>query len=163
MVGVCGLVEQVFPSYRTSVRKDLAVESKGWMSAAGELPHPLRADAATLPPFELGALEPPHVEAREVKDMLTDYRLALGRHLLAEERRLAYVAFTRARHDLLLTGSHLAKSSAKPRAMSRFLAELRRRDLVSPYGPGFTDHDPEATNPLVTRVRMGLWPHTVSR
>ena len=162
VVGVCGLVEQVFPSYRTSVRKDLAVESKGWMSAAGELPHPLRADAATLPPFELGALEPPHVEAREVKDMLTDYRLALGRHLLAEERRLAYVAFTRARHDLLLTGSHLAKSSAKPRAMSRFLAELRRRDLVSPYGPGFTDHDPEATNPLVTRVRTGLWPHTAA-
>ncbi|MCL3778034.1 MULTISPECIES: ATP-dependent DNA helicase [unclassified Actinomyces] len=158
VVVVCGLNEEVFPSYRSRATEDLTVSAGGWMTSAQELPHPLRADAATLPPFELALLEPPAVDKDQVKEMVSDYRLALGRHALAEERRLAYVAFTRARHDLLLTGSHLTKQAARPRPMSRLLAELVRRGLVEPYGQGLTPLDPEAGNPLITRVREGTWP-----
>jgi len=95
---VIGMVEGVLPSYSTSPADDLSVRDWAWMTRLDEFPHPLRADAGTLPPFELGALEPPDVDKDEVKDLLDSYRLALGRHGLAEERRLAYVAITRARH-----------------------------------------------------------------
>ncbi|MGK2349779.1 UvrD-helicase domain-containing protein [Actinomyces sp. W5033] len=158
VVVVCGLNEQVFPSYRSGVRPDRKLTTGGWMTSSQEFPHPLRADAATLPPFELGLVEPQDAEQDEVKAMLSEYRLALGRHALAEERRLAYVAFTRARHDLLLTGSHLAKQATTPRPMSRFLDELVRRGLVEPYAQGIVDLDPEASNALTTRVREGTWP-----
>ena len=158
VVVVCGLTEGVFPSYRSTPREDLTVSTGGWMTSTEELAHPLRADAATLPPFDLGLLEPPDVDKDQVKAMLSEYRLALGRHALAEERRLAYVAVTRARHDLLLTGSYLSKQASRPKPVSRYLAELVRRDLVEPYAQGLTEPDPEARNPLTERVREGVWP-----
>ncbi|SPT52736.1 ATP-dependent DNA helicase pcrA [Actinomyces bovis] len=158
-VSVCGLNEQVFPSYRSTPTQDGTLSTSGWMTSAEEFPHPLRADAETLPPFELGLLEPGSTDKDTAKELLTQYQAALGRHLLAEERRLAYVAFTRARHHLLLTGSHLAKSASKPRPMSRFLAELLRRGLVEPYADGWTELDPEALNPLSATQSTGLWPH----
>lgn len=157
-VAVVGMCESVFPSYSTRPREDLTVADSSWMTKLDQFPHPLRADAATLPPFELGALRAPCVDKAEVKDLLEQYRLALGRHGVAEERRLAYVAVTRARHAVLLTGSHLSGTAVKPRPVSRFLAELVRRDLVTPYGVGITPVDPEATNPLATRVRTATWP-----
>ncbi|WP_196716707.1 ATP-dependent DNA helicase [Actinomyces trachealis] len=158
-VSVCGLDEQVFPSYRSTPAEDGTLRSSGWMASTEEFPHPLRADAETLPPFDLGRLEPGCADKDQIKELISQYQAALGRHLLAEERRLAYVAFTRARHHLLLTGSHLSKGASKPRPMSRFLAELRRRDLVAPYGDGWTEHNPEALNPLVTTQSTGFWPH----
>ncbi|VEG27143.1 ATP-dependent DNA helicase [Actinomyces howellii] len=157
-VAVVGLSEKSFPSYSTEPRSDLSVSDSSWMTRLDEFPHPMRSDAATLPPFEIGALEPPNVDKEEVKVALADYRLALGRHGLAEERRLAYVAITRARHEVLLTGSHLTGTATKPRPMSRFLAELWRRDLLSPLGPGLTDLDPEAANPLAGHSLTATWP-----
>lgn len=157
-VCVCGMSEEVFPSYRSRAKEDLSVQSGAWMTSIGEFPHPLRADADTLPPFELGTIDPATADKEQVKELLASYRAALGRHDVAEERRLAYVAFTRARHDLLLTASHLAKTSSRIRPVSRFLAELVRRGVVMPYGPGLTDPEPGALNPLLTRELTGLWP-----
>ena len=157
-VAVAGLVEQVFPSYRARAREDLAVADRGWMTDAQELPHPLRADARTLPPFAPLARAAAGLEAPAIKDAWEEYTLALGRFALAEERRLAYVALTRARHDLLLTGSHLAGRATAPRPMSRFLAELVRRDLVDAYGPGLQDYDEDLPNPLVASGATGTWP-----
>lgn len=157
-VSVCGLDEQVFPSYRGKAGEDGTLSTSGWMTTISELPHPLRADASTLPPFELNGLEIAALPVDEVKDLVKSYQEELGRHLLSEERRLAYVAFTRARHHLLLTGSHYAKSATRPRAMSRFLKELVRRELVSPYRQGWTEHDEQADNPLVAQTRSATWP-----
>ena len=157
-VAVAGLVEQVFPSYRQQPREDRIVADKGWMTRTEELPHPMRADAAALPPFPLGMWDTAGWDAQALKEAWGEYTLALGRHALAEERRLAYVAFTRARHDLLLTGSHLAKTAARPRPMARYLDELVRRGLVAPYGPGWQDYDEERPNPLAGRSIIGTWP-----
>lgn len=157
-VAVVGLNEGGFPNYDASPKEDLSVADRSWMMKKAEFPHPLRADAGTLPPFELGALEPPAVDKDDAKDLLEQYSQALGRYGVAEERRLAYVAVTRARHDVLLTGSHFSKTSSRTRPMSRFLAELVRRDLVAPYGAGFTELAEDAENPMAAATTTARWP-----
>ncbi|MBO3724870.1 ATP-dependent helicase [Actinomyces bowdenii] len=157
-VVVAGMTEGGFPSYRKTPPEDLVLTESGWMTSQESFPHPLRADAQTLPPFELGALEPGATDKDTVKDLWEQYTRALGRHAIAEERRLAYVAITRARHHVLLTGSHLAKTSQKPKPPSRFLDELHRRGMLTAYGPGWVEPDPQAINPLAEEVRTGWWP-----
>ena len=157
-VAVPGMDEQVFPSYTSSVKEDLRVVETGWMGSTSTFPFPLRADADDLPPFTVGDLSPAVTDKPLLTETMTSYKEALGRQSLREERRLAYVAFTRARHDLLLTGSHLSKTASKPRRPSRFLTELRRRDLLVPYADGWVDFDESRPNPLTALTQVGTWP-----
>ena len=157
-VAVPGMDEQVFPSYTSSVKEDLRVVETGWMGSTSTFPFPLRADADDLPPFTVGDLSPAATDKPLLTETMTAYKEALGRQSLREERRLAYVAFTRARHDLLLTGSHLSKTASKPRRPSRFLTELRRRDLLVPYADGWVDFDESRPNPLTALTQVGTWP-----
>jgi DNA helicase-2/ATP-dependent DNA helicase PcrA len=69
-------------------------------------------------------------------------------HLLAEERGLAYVAVTRARHGLLLSGSFWA-TQAKPRVPSVFLTEL---GVALPDASAFDE------NPLGDDLESITWP-----
>ena len=158
IVAVPGMVEQVFPSYTSSAKVDLSVVETGWMGSTSTFPFPLRADADDLPPFSVGGLDPAVTDKSLLAETMTAYKEALGRHSLREERRLAYVAFTRARHELLLTGSHLSKTASKPRPPSRFLTELRRRDLLTLHGDGWVDFDDSRPNPLVALSHVGTWP-----
>ena len=157
-VAVPGMDEQVFPSYTSSVKEDLRVVETGWMGSTSTFPFPLRADADDLPPFTVGDLSPAVTDKPLLTETMTAYKEALGRQSLREERRLAYVAFTRARHDLLLTGSHLSKTASKPRRPSRFLTELRRRELLVPYADGWVDFDESRPNPLTALTQVGTWP-----
>ena len=158
VVAVPGMVEQVFPSYTSSAKVDLSVVETGWMGSTLTFPFPLRADADDLPPFSVGGLDPAVTDKSLLAETMTTYKEALGRHSLREERRLAYVAFTRARHELLLTGSHLSKTASKSRPPSRFLTELRRRDLLVVHGDGWVDFDDSRPNPLVALSHVGTWP-----
>src|SRR3954467_12869865 len=84
VVAVPGLVPDVFPSGQSR---------RPWTKAAEVLPYPLRGDAVDLPPLAGYARE----ALGEVKDdCKADF--------LDEERRLAYVAFTRPRRLLLASG-----------------------------------------------------------
>jgi len=158
VVAVPGMDEQVFPSYTSSVKEDLRVVETGWMGSTSTFPFPLRADADDLPPFTVGDLDPAVTDKPLLTETMNAYKEALGRQSLREERRLAYVAFTRARHELLLTGSHLSKTASKPRRPSRFLTELRRRDLLATYGDGWVDFDDSRPNPLTALTQVGTWP-----
>ena len=158
VVAVPGMDEQVFPSYTSAVKDDLRVAETGWMGSTSTFPFPLRADAGDLPPFTVGDLDPAVTDKPFLTETMTAYKEALGRQSLREERRLAYVAFTRARHELLLTGSHLSKTASKPRRPSRFLTELQRRDLLSPYAEGWVDFDESRPNPLTALTQVGTWP-----
>jgi len=158
VVAVPGMDEQVFPSYTSGVKDDLRVVETGWMGSTSTFPFPLRADADDLPPFTVGDLNPAVTDKPLLTETMNAYKEALGRQSLREERRLAYVAFTRARHELLLTGSHLSKTASKPRRPSRFLSELRRRDLLTPYGDGWVDFDESRPNPLTALTQVGTWP-----
>lgn len=158
VVAVPGMDEQVFPSYTSAVKDDLRVAETGWMGSTSTFPFPLRADAGDLPPFTVGDLDPAATDKPLLTETISAYKEALGRQSLREERRLAYVAFTRARHELLLTGSHLSKTASKPRCPSRFLTELQRRDLLRPYAEGWVDFDESRPNPLTSLTQVGTWP-----
>ena len=158
VVAVPGMDEQVFPSYTSAVKDDLRVAETGWMGSTSTFPFPLRADAGDLPPFTVGDLDPAATDKPLLTETMSAYKEALGRQSLREERRLAYVAFTRARHELLLTGSHLSKTASKPRCPSRFLTELQRRDLLSSYAEGWVDFDESRPNPLTSLTQAGTWP-----
>ena len=158
VVAVPGMDEQVFPSYTSAVKDDLRVTETGWMGSTSTFPFPLRADAGDLPPFIVGDLDPAVTDKPLLTETMSAYKEALGRQRLREERRLAYVAFTRARHELLLTGSHLSKTASKPRRPSRFLTELQRRDLLPPYANGWVDFDESRPNPLTSLTQVGTWP-----
>jgi DNA helicase-2/ATP-dependent DNA helicase PcrA len=123
VVAVPGLVDGGFPSLRTPA--DGVPVDPGWLTARGALPASLRGDRESLPEVNLvGA-----ADATELVERITAYRVAAGAHQIAEERRLAYVAVTRARRDLLLTGSWW-REGTRPRTPSTFLTELAQGPLV---------------------------------
>ena len=99
-------------------------DTTGWTSF-GALPYEFRGDAEGLPVFEWA-------EAESRKDLLArhdEFKAGVkARHEL-EERRLAYVAVTRARKGLLLTGSFWA-SQATCRPPSPYLQELAAAGII---------------------------------
>jgi DNA helicase-2/ATP-dependent DNA helicase PcrA len=108
VVAVAGLCDGVFPATGRS--------GAAWVSDPGTLPYPLRGDAARLPRLDLAGPADQSQLASAVARLVED-----GRVLdLAEERRLAYVALTRARHVLLCHG-HRWGTPARPREPSAFL------------------------------------------
>src|SRR5690606_33015421 len=72
-----------------------------------------------------------------------------------EQRRLAYVALTRARQALLLTGSHWW-SQTRPRMPGAFLRELHAAGHL-PTGR-LPDAPPDGPNPLAAVRSVCAWP-----
>src|SRR5690606_38467335 len=88
VVAVPGLVDGVFPSQAESSQ---GRTDSGWLTDLAALPYHLRGDADDLP--ELAWQDA--TDTKDLADRRAEFRLACGAHRLAEERRLAYVAFTR--------------------------------------------------------------------
>jgi DNA helicase II / ATP-dependent DNA helicase PcrA len=109
VVCVPGLVDKVFPGVRPA-------DVKGWLTQRGALPWPLRGDRSGLPTAELDG----HVDQLEAVTAIGRFSDAAKAHLQREERRLAYVAVTRAREFLLCTGFRWDHTQ-KPRDPSVFL------------------------------------------
>ncbi|KAB1655105.1 ATP-dependent helicase [Pseudoclavibacter chungangensis] len=123
-------------------------EGTGWVRK-GVLPYPLRADAADLPRFALDG----YSTQKEVVEDLKRLKDEVAERQAGEERRLAYVAITRARSRLLLTGSYWVPSRKRPGAPSPYLDELRDRGLVGAAPERVADEPPSADG--VERVQ---WP-----
>ncbi|PZR54992.1 ATP-dependent helicase [Xylanimonas oleitrophica] len=150
VVAVPGMVDGVFPTIAESSNGQRT--DSGWLTEAGSLPYPLRGDADDLPAFRWEA-------AADTKDLVTlrdEFRAACGEHALSEERRLAYVAFTRARRELLLT-AHWWGTGSKPRRVSPFLTELAEAGLVSADGWAAAP-EPDTTNPRDDVEQVATWP-----
>ncbi|MBT0994470.1 DEAD/DEAH box helicase [Cellulomonas sp. DKR-3] len=150
VVAVAGLVDGVLPATATQ-GKDGPKDS-AWLVGLGSFPYPLRGDHADLPQLEHAGAE----SAKELEERRREFVLAAGEHEVAEERRLAYVALTRARHDLLLTGAWwgTGKTARKP---STFLLELVEAGLVA--DDAWDDEPvPGAANPAEGAVTAALWP-----
>ena len=138
-VGVC---EEKFPTTRTRTL---------WPNGPAVLPSPLRGDAADLP--QLKGHEKTDLEA---------LRQASRVHEAQEELRLGYVAFTRARH-LLVVSSYLWNETRKtplgPSPYQRAVAET-----MADWGQTADrwEEKPEkgAANPLRLGPTTAAWPVT---
>ncbi len=131
---------QVFPARpRVSTR---------WTDNARLIPFGLRGDAGDLP--ELLGLDASSLEA------FTD---ACAARDLAEERRLMYVAATRAAFWLGCSGYWWGEGGTSRLGPSPFLDEVRRSGAaqVSAWAPA---PEPDAENPLLASVDAADWPAT---
>ncbi|QTE30011.1 ATP-dependent helicase [Pengzhenrongella sicca] len=150
VVAVPGLTDGVLPM--TSTAAPGGPKASGWLTGLGVLPYALRGDAADLPALDVAAA----VDQKDLERCREQLRRDIGAHEVAEERRLAYVALTRARHALLLTGSWW-RDRKTPQPASLFLAELVDAGLVAT--DGWADA-PEsgAPNPRTASARTAAWP-----
>ena len=121
---------------------------KGW-AAFGQLPWSFRGDADELPIFDWQSA----TTRKEVSDELKRFSEDVRARSIDEERRLAYVAITRARHGLLLTGSFWA-SQKKPRIPSIFLRDLADSAIVASLPLAARNDE----NPLGDHLETVTWP-----
>jgi DNA helicase-2/ATP-dependent DNA helicase PcrA len=140
VVAVPGLVEGVFPADPRSV---------DWTRTRQLLPAPLRGDSADLPALVLdGAADRKHLG-----QILKEHSAQVKQRHRDEERRLAYVAFTRARSVLLASG--YAWDTAKlARTVSPFLDGVRAFADVDEWFVAETD----AENPRLGVPLSACWP-----
>lgn len=140
-VAVVRLVEDELPTRPKDTR--------GWLGF-GVLPYEFRGDADWLPVFRWGADQSP--TQQDLSRALDDFVAAGRARQRDEERRLAYVAVTRARDHLFLSASHWSgtKSPRRPSAFLEEMAAALGRTIVSDVDPG--------DNPFEGRRRLLQWP-----
>jgi DNA helicase-2/ATP-dependent DNA helicase PcrA len=109
VVFVPGLNSGAFPSSRDS----------RWSSGNAALPWPLRGDRADLPQWDLD-----QPDQKGWLDAEKDFKADVQAHGEAEERRLAYVAYTRAKFVLWVSSAAWVGSRAGMAEMSPFLVDL---------------------------------------
>ncbi|MFU8946423.1 UvrD-helicase domain-containing protein [Mycetocola zhadangensis] len=123
---------------------------RGW-TAFGELPFEFRGDRHELPVFAWRGA----ATQADVDDAYAQFGEELEARNDAEQRRLAYVAVTRAKDSLFVTGSFWA-SQKQPRGPGAFL-----REIVEAV-PGCCDDLPETPqaeeNPLAADEKFVVWP-----
>ena len=90
----------------------------GWF-AAGELPYALRGDRDALPQFDLDAI----ATADDFMSEINAFKDATKQQHLEEERRVAYVAVTRAKKALWMSGGALFPHGATAAKEGDFLLE----------------------------------------
>jgi DNA helicase-2/ATP-dependent DNA helicase PcrA len=177
VVAIPALVEGAFPDHASTsvspVDGSEPVEyacsgipkDKGWVVGLDSLPYDLRGDRDGLPHLDWRSVP----DRRQLGAAIEEFAVEGGRHAVAEERRLAYVAVTRARHDVLLT-THVWGATKKTLSVpSRFLLEIR-----DALGDGVTQRvwhpAPEPvddargravapTNPYLLEPVSAPWPH----
>ncbi len=141
VVVVPDLTRGVFPSIRAAPR---------WTSNGHVLPTALRGDAEDLPDVTewTGAGLKSYVSSEKTRAEL-------------EERRLGYVAVTRARRSLVATGHWWGPTQKKPRGPSDYLLTIREHCTAGPPGAGTVvawaaDPQAGATSPVLARA-PGEW------
>jgi DNA helicase II / ATP-dependent DNA helicase PcrA len=145
-VFVAGLVDGVFPAGHTNDR--------GWLGKPGELPYPLRGDAAALPRLRLSDAR----DQQGARDAVGRFAADCGRAGRLEERRLAYVATTRASRLLVCTGYRWGDGKLA-RTPSEFLVEMRAACIAGAGEVGVWVDDPGPANPLDDVVADFHWPY----
>lgn len=141
-VYIPGMAEGEFPD-----NKD-----ERWTKKSNNMPWPLRGDAPYLPAWRSDFEN--LADFGEFMLLLKDDAISYRRN---EERRLAYVAFTRARSKLMMSTSVWKGTGAKPRGLSSFLEELTSAallDVVSTIAPEMIGD----SNPQAVAIATALWP-----
>lgn len=169
IVAVPHLSGKVFPSTGMS---------RTWLNDAGDLPPLLRGDSAPaglpggdqtgaggvhgVPVLDTSAV----ADRKALGEVIDAHRDQLARRRIDEERRLLYVALTRAEDTLLVSGHHWAEGGSTPRGPSEFLLEIKdaieatgcgeiESNEIEHWAPAPADVDP---NPLQDNTVEALWP-----
>ena len=145
VVAVPGLASGIFPG-----------DPKGtnWAKARHELPGPLRGDRAELPDLDVSSA----TSRKDIADLLKAHDQAVKERHAGEERRLAYVALTRARSTLLASG-YAWDTTKEPRTPSVFLDDVRTALADSGVEPAHWFQPlPDSTNPCTAEPRTAEWP-----
>jgi len=120
---------------------------------AGKLPHELRGDGEFLPEL---APEPD-------KKAVDGFNALMKEHAEYEDMRVEYVALTRAKELLLVSGHVWGKTQKDPRGANGTISSLREY-LAANYEAGrvdawaFTPEKGEAENPLREQQAQAEWP-----
>jgi DNA helicase-2/ATP-dependent DNA helicase PcrA len=148
-VAIPGLVKGNFPS---SGKK-----SDSWLKNSGSIPLDLRADALQFGfSFEFPPLDSP--KAIDVSKALKAFDEEWKSLRLEEEYRLAYVAFTRARHTVLATSS-IYRDGSKERDLSEIYLWIKEHlDLNDPAAILEDAVDDDGINPILANPRTAQWP-----
>lgn len=158
VVAVPHLSGRVFPS---------TAMPRTWLTDAADLPPLLRGDCAAVSEHGVPVLDTSDVcDRKGLSDKIAEHKNSLEQRRADEERRLLYVAITRAEHTLLVSGHHWGATESKPRGPSTFLCELK--DVIEasaaagiPCGTVDTWADAPAdgeANPLRERAVEAMWP-----
>jgi DNA helicase II / ATP-dependent DNA helicase PcrA len=158
VVAVPHLSSGVFPS---------TAQARTWLTDAADLPPLLRGDRASAGVHGVPVLDTSDVtDRKQLSDKIYAHRRQLEQRRLDEERRLLYVAVTRAEDTLLLSGHHWGATGIKPRGPSDFLVELKdiidlsaaageACGVIDQWAPAPADGD---RNPLRDSVHEAAWP-----
>lgn len=158
VVAVPHLSARVFPS---------TASARTWLTDAADLPPLLRGDRATVSEIGVPVLDTSDVNDRKIlSDKIADHKSKLEQRRVDEERRLLYVAVTRAEDTLLISGHHWGATESKPRGPSEFLCEIKAilEDAAAQGRPcGDTEQwapEPAAgeQNPLRNKAVEAIWP-----
>jgi DNA helicase-2/ATP-dependent DNA helicase PcrA len=167
-VAVPGLVEGSFPALSSATSRSNGQEwvvslpkSRGWVGGLsdGGIPYELRGDRDGLPVLDWRGA----TDWKDMQQRLERFLEAGGEHGVEEERRLAYVAFTRAKADMLVTAP-VWTDGKTPKVTSRFLLEMTSPDhplsvQVLEWAPMPDASAPdEAQNPMATQQTSVQWP-----
>jgi DNA helicase-2/ATP-dependent DNA helicase PcrA len=145
VVAVAGLVADGFPD---------AAKSHDWASTPALLPSPLRGDHRDLPTLSFDGCQ----HRGDAEDRIVLHKSELKQRHLLEERRLAYVAMTRSRRALYLSGAAWGTGSTV-RKPSIFLTELRALAADGTVEiDGWYEPQPNETNPRDSSDNKASWP-----
>lgn len=121
-----------------------------FVSEAGALPLSLRGDAADFPPA---------VSDWSGEQGLKAFKAAMSAHAETEERRLAYVALTRAKEHVVVTSHWWGPTQKKPRGPSPYLLAIKA--AVEAGAGSVVEWEPEpdeAQNPFLGHASDLAWP-----
>ncbi|XBL41976.1 ATP-dependent DNA helicase [Mycobacterium europaeum] len=158
VVAVAHLSGGVFPS---------SASRSSWLTDAAELPPLLRGDRASEGALGIPVLDVSDVTNRkQLSDKISEHRRQLDQRRVDEERRLLYVAITRAEDTLLVSGHHWGATGIKPRGPSDFLCEIKEvidRSAAAGEPCGVVDRWAPAPaegdrNPLRDNTIEAVWP-----
>jgi DNA helicase-2/ATP-dependent DNA helicase PcrA len=147
LVAVPGLADGNFPSNQSG---------ENWLQSKGTLPFPLRADSSRLPHFEVSKVN----SAQEVGKKVDAFADLCDQRKDEEERRLAYVAFTRAKHHLIVTTSWW-RNAQKPKDPSEYFTTAATHiERIGGSFIGDFDEKPgdDDENPESEYRRLEIWP-----